>query len=68
MQTSDISDNELVASVVGVENGGKDGSVLPYHAFEKVRPLAKQKKIVADETMFNQPKLDKEIEEYGKKR
>ena len=63
-----MSDDELVASVVDVENGGKDRSASPCHAFEKVPVSAKKKKIVNGENMFNQPKSDKEMEEYGKKR
>ena len=67
VETSDISEDELVASVVGMENGGKDGSASPYHVFEKVPASAKKKKIIIHENMFNQPKSNKEMEEYGKK-
>ena len=45
MQTPDTLDKELVASVVDVENGGKDGNTSPYHAFEKVYALAKRRKL-----------------------
>ena len=63
-----LSDDELIASVVKVENGDKDGNASSYHAFEKVPMAAKQKKKIMDENIFNNPKSANEMEEYGKKR
>ena len=68
MDTSDTSDNELVASVVGTENGVKDGNASPFSAFEKIPPSSKKKVKIIDEPMFNDPKSDKEMDDYGKKR
>ena len=64
VKTSDRPDNELVASMVEVENLDKEGNVL----CEKALPSVKKKKKIVDENMFNHPKSAKEMEECGKKR
>ena len=45
----------------------KDGNVSPFSAFQKM-PSSKKKVKIVDEPMFNDPKTDKEMDEYGKKR
>ena len=66
--TSDISDDDLVASVVETENAVQHGTVSPFSTFEKMPLSSKNKVKIMEELMFNQPKTDKEMDEYGKKR
>ena len=68
VETSDISGDDLVASVVEMENAVKDGNASPFSTFVKMPPSLEKVVKILEEPMFNQPKSDKEMDDYGKKR